>query len=154
VRYFNPGAPAAWPGNAGAVNRTVIVSFKLNPSDILSGAEDSRMKTWFANAPRDRDVYWSYYHEPEDQIADGDFSAADYRSAWRHLKSLANQAHNPRLYSTLILMQWTLNPQANRNWQDIGMDVPAELREGEDPAKHLRLREETYSMPLNRGVGA
>jgi hypothetical protein len=118
VRYFNPGAPAAWSGNAGAVNRTVIVSFKFNPSDILSGAEDSRMKTWFANAPRDRDVYWSYYHEPEDQIADGDFSAADYRAAWRHLKSLADQAHNPRLYSTLILMQWTLNPQANRNWRD------------------------------------
>ena len=23
----------------------------------------------------------------------------------------------------------------------------------EDPAKHLRLRKETYSMPLNRGVG-
>jgi hypothetical protein len=118
VRYFNPGAPAAWSGNAGAVNRTVIVSFKFNPSDILSGAEDSRMKTWFADAPRDRAVYWSYYHEPEDQIASGDFSAADYRAAWRHLKSLADQAHNSRLYSTLILMQWTLNPQANRNWRD------------------------------------
>ena len=72
VRYFNPGAPSAWSGNAGAVNRTVIVSFKFNPSDILSGAEDSCMKTWFADAPRNRDVYWSYYHEPEDQIADGD----------------------------------------------------------------------------------
>jgi pyruvate ferredoxin oxidoreductase beta subunit/oxalate oxidoreductase subunit beta len=35
-----------------------------------------------------------------------------------------------------------------------GHMLPAELREGEDPAKHLRLREETYSMPLNRGVGA
>ena len=48
----------------------------------------------------------------------------------------------------------TIQVQANRNWHDIGMDVSAELREGEDPAKHLRLREETYSMPLNRGVGA
>jgi hypothetical protein len=118
VRYFNPGAPAAWSGNAGAVDRTIIVSFKFNPSQILSGSEDSLMKSWFANAPRDRDVYWSYYHEPEDQIADGAFSAADYRAAWRHLKSLADQAHNPRLYSTLILMQWTVNPQANRNWRD------------------------------------
>jgi len=32
------------------------------------------------------------------------------------------------------------------------MDVPAELREGEDPARHARLKEESYSMPLNRGV--
>ena len=43
--------------------------------------------------------------------------------------------------------------QAGRNRPDMGMDVPAELREGENPAKHLRLRKETYSMPLNRGVG-
>ena len=40
---------------------------------------------------------------------------------------------------------------ANLNWQDMGMDVPAELREGEDPARHARLKEESYSMPLNRG---
>ncbi len=43
---------------------------------------------------------------------------------------------------------------ANLNWADMGMDVPAELREGEDPARHARLKEESYSMPLNRGVGA
>jgi hypothetical protein len=36
----------------------------------------------------------------------------------------------------------------------MGMDVPASLREGEDPAHHERLSEESYSMPLNRGVGA
>ena len=43
---------------------------------------------------------------------------------------------------------------ANLNWQDMGMDVPAGLREGEDPQRHARLKEESYSMPLNRGVGA
>src|SRR5262245_46301838 len=48
----------------------------------------------------------------------------------------------------------SIQVQASRNRQDLGMDVPAELRGGEDPAKHPRLREETYSMPLNRGVGA
>ena len=26
--------------------------------------------------------------------------------------------------------------------------------EGEDPERHARLKEESYSMPLNRGVGA
>jgi len=48
----------------------------------------------------------------------------------------------------------TVQQQANRNWETIGMDVPAELRAGEDPEHHRRLRDETYSMPLNRGVGA
>jgi hypothetical protein len=36
----------------------------------------------------------------------------------------------------------------------MGMDVPAALRDGEDPEHHRRLAEEAYSMPLNRGVGA
>jgi hypothetical protein len=48
----------------------------------------------------------------------------------------------------------TLQRGANQNWRDIGMDVPGHLREGEDPEHHKRLAEETYSMPLNRGVGA
>ena len=33
-------------------------------------------------------------------------------------------------------------------------DRQAVLREGEDAERHRRLRDETYSMPLNRGVGA
>jgi hypothetical protein len=48
----------------------------------------------------------------------------------------------------------TIQCSANQNWVDMGMDVPAPLRDGEDPEHHKRLAEETYSMPLNRGVGA
>jgi len=48
----------------------------------------------------------------------------------------------------------SIQAQASRNCPGRGMDVPAGLRESEDPAKHLRLREDTYSMPLNHGVGA
>lgn len=43
---------------------------------------------------------------------------------------------------------------ANRNWELIGMDVPQALRDLEDPARHQRLHDEEYSMPVNRGVGA
>jgi hypothetical protein len=118
VRVFNTGAPKAWPGNAGNLDRTVIVSFKFAPQDVIAGKEDSLMKSWFANAPRDRNVYWSYFHEPEDQIRDGAFTAAQYREAWTHLASLADAANNPRLISTLILMQWTLMKGSGRNWQD------------------------------------
>jgi pyruvate/2-oxoacid:ferredoxin oxidoreductase beta subunit len=48
----------------------------------------------------------------------------------------------------------SIQRSANQNWADIGMDVPARLREGEDPEHHKRISEESYSMPLNRGVGA
>jgi pyruvate ferredoxin oxidoreductase beta subunit/oxalate oxidoreductase subunit beta len=48
----------------------------------------------------------------------------------------------------------TMQIAANRNWQDMGMDVPDELRELEDPERHEYLKDEAYSMPVNRGVGA
>jgi hypothetical protein len=48
----------------------------------------------------------------------------------------------------------TMQQAANLNWQTMGMDVPTRLREGEDPEHHKRISEESYSMPLNRGVGA
>jgi Glycosyl hydrolase family 26 len=118
VRVFYPGAPSPWPGNAGNVDRTVIVSFKFLPKDVLAGTEDTAMRTWFADAPRDRDVYWVFYHEPEDQIADGTFTAADYRNAWAHLRALADEAHNPRLHATLVLMQWSVDPASHRDWKD------------------------------------
>jgi hypothetical protein len=34
------------------------------------------------------------------------------------------------------------------------MEVPKSLRDLEDPARHKKLHDEEYSMPLNRGVGA
>jgi pyruvate/2-oxoacid:ferredoxin oxidoreductase beta subunit len=48
----------------------------------------------------------------------------------------------------------TMQAGANRNWEAIGMDVPQHLRDLEDPGRHQRLKDEEYSMPLNRGVGA
>ncbi len=118
VRVFYPGAPAAWPGNAGNVDRTVIVSFKYSPSQITSGAEDSYMQSWFNNAPRDREIYWVYYHEPEDDIEGGAFTAAEYRAAWTHLAGLARKANNSHLHATLVLMNWTLNSGSHRTWTD------------------------------------
>jgi hypothetical protein len=125
VRLFYPSVPPAWPGRPDVGKRTAIISFKLDPRAVLSGRYDQAMRRWFATAPNDRDVYWVYYHEPEDNIAAGSFSAADYRAAWRRLRSLADEAHNPRLHATLVLMGWTLDPRSGRDWRDYypGKDV-------------------------------
>lgn len=124
-RTFYTGAPAAWPGNAGKAGRTVVVSFKYNPKEILGGSRDSYLRNWFAQAPRDRDVYWVYYHEPEDNIEAGVFTAADYRAAWRRIAGLADAAGNPKLHATLVLMDWSVFPQSGRKWKDYyaGSDV-------------------------------
>ncbi len=118
VRVFYPGLPANWPGRAGSVNRTVVVSFKASPRDVIAGKQDSYLRNWFANAPKDRDIYWVYYHEPEDNIENGEFNATDYRAAWRRIAGMADQAGNPRLRATLTLMCWSLSKNSHRNWKD------------------------------------
>ncbi|MFF0311023.1 DNRLRE domain-containing protein [Streptosporangium sp. NPDC004379] len=118
VRIFYTGLPDAWPGKLNVGTRPVVVSFKGNAKDHLKGTYDARMRAWFAGAPRDRDVYWVYYHEPEDNIRDGEFSASEYRAAWKHLSALAKAADNPRLHATMVLMQWSLTDASGRDWRD------------------------------------
>ena len=125
VRVFFPGLPAAWPGRAALGSGAVNVSFKALPADILTGRHDAALRTWFATAPRDRDVYWTFYHEPEDNIARGEFTAGDFRAAFRRLDQLADAAGNARLKTTPVLMHWSLEPASGRNWRDYypGSDV-------------------------------
>lgn len=118
VRVFYPGAPEPWPGLAGTPERSVVVSFKMPPAAVAAGAFDDTMLAWFRGAPKNRDVYWSYFHEPEDNIEEGEFTAPDYQAAWRRLAGLADRAANERLKATLVLMCYTFDDAAQRRWQD------------------------------------
>ncbi|MGH8795121.1 MAG: hypothetical protein ACRDXX_21085 [Stackebrandtia sp.] len=117
VRVFYSGLPKDWPGKLKSGDVPITVSFKAQPEDILDGKHDEHLKRWFDEAPDDRDVYWSYFHEPEDNIEDGDFTAEDYRAAWAYLKDMADAADKPNLNATLILMSWTLENE-ERDWRD------------------------------------
>jgi hypothetical protein len=120
VRVYYPGLPAsnAWTGGqAGANHSAVIVSFKALPTDILSGADDARLRHFFDTAPAGHPIYYSYYHEPEDNIADREFTLAGYKAAWARVARLAAAAHNPDLHSTLILMEWDLEKASGRHWK-------------------------------------
>jgi hypothetical protein len=118
-RVFYSGAPEPWPGLAGTSGRPVVVSFRYAPRDVLAGRADAALTDWFAHAPS-YDVWWSYSHEPEDNVANGEFTAADYRAAWQRIASIAgaNAPATARLHSTLILMCYTMNPNSRRNWRD------------------------------------
>lgn len=118
TRFFNTGLPSAWSGNVGMSGRPVVVSFKADPNDVISGKHDTYLTAWFKSAPRDRKVWWSFYHEPEDNIEAGSFTAEQYRAAWKHLRALSLQAANPQLSSTLILMGWSVEKNSGRNWLD------------------------------------
>lgn len=117
-RVFYRGAPQAWPGDAGLSRRPVVVSFKYTPSEVVAGKHDVALRLFFTTAPKTYDVFWSFIHEPEDNVARGEFTAADYRAAWQHIAALANAANNIHLRSTLILMCFTMNSNSHRNWHD------------------------------------
>jgi FlgD Ig-like domain len=147
IRVFYPGLPSpdAWTTGAAGINSSaVIVSFNAMPGAILSGADDAALSHFFDTAPTGHPIYYSYYHEPEPHIADGEFSLSDYKAAWTHIVSLANSAHNADLQSTLILTSWTVNPASGRNFRDylpgggiistLGWDAyPAGTVENRDP---------------------
>jgi hypothetical protein len=121
VRVYYPGLPSsnAWTSGLAAANHSaVIVSFKALPKTILSGADDAALRHFFNTAPRSHPIYWTYYHEPEDNIASGQFTAAGFKAAWAHIVKLARAAHNPALHSTLILMSWDLVKASHRNWRN------------------------------------
>jgi hypothetical protein len=119
IRVYYPGLPPVWSGSRAEIAaRTTVVSFKAPPGEILAGQHDASLTAWFAAAPKNRDTYWIYFHEPEDDIASGAFTAADYRAAWRRIAGLAAKAGNARLHPTLVLMCYSLNPASNRNWRD------------------------------------
>lgn len=119
LRVYYGSTPPAWSSVwAAATGKDLAISFKGSPTTILSGSLDDFYSNWFATAPTDRDIWWTYFHEPEDNIAAGQFNAADFRAAWAHLADLADQAGNPRLRATLILMDWTVDDRSGRDWHD------------------------------------
>lgn len=121
VRVYYPGLPSpnAWSsGVPGTSKAAVVVSFKALPKAILSGADNAALTHFFDTAPTGRPIYYSYYHEPEDNIAAGQFGLADYKAAWAHVVALAEAAHNPALHSTLILMSYDLKPGSHRDWKN------------------------------------
>jgi hypothetical protein len=115
VRVYYKRMPKPWPGKAAG--RDVIVSFRLDPPRVLAGEYDDYMRKWFATVPIGVNVYWTNYHEPEDEIEAGKFTAADYRRAFVHLDGLAKEAQNPRLKSAVILMSWSARPASGRKWR-------------------------------------
>lgn len=121
IRVYYPGLPGAnaWTSGLPAANKSaVVVSFKALPSAILSGRDDAVLRHFFDMAPRGHPIWYTYFHEPEDNIAAGQFTAAAYRAAWAHVAAIAAQAHNPYLRSTLILMAWDLKRASHRNWRN------------------------------------
>lgn len=120
IRRFATGLPREWAGQEEELTRgrTVVTSFRPSPQSVLTGQHDEYLRQWFENAPDDRYIYWSYIHEPESEIDDGDFTMEHYVDAWEHIAGIADSACKPHMFSTLILSGWTARPESGRDWTE------------------------------------
>ena len=156
VRYFDGNAPDPWSTLQSLFSdHPVIVSFHIAPSTVLSGTQDAALRSWFENAPTTRPTWFAYFHEPEDNIARGEFSAAQFRDAFAHVTDIARSVGNPQLHATLVMMCYTVNPTSGRNWRSYFAAGAVDVI-GWDCYNH-KWRTNTYGLPstlMGRAVTA
>lgn len=125
LRLFSQARPPAWSQIPGGDDLPLVISFRARPRDVVSGTYDEELRGWFATAPRGRDVYWSFRHEPENEVKAGRFTPREYRQAWQHVAGLADEAGNDRLRATLVLTCFVLTEGSGLDWRELypGPDV-------------------------------
>lgn len=118
ARVFAQGRPPRWRElERDYGKRPLVVSFRFQPAQVLSGDVDPLLRRWFRSAPTNRPTWWAYFHEPEDNSERGDFSPQQFQDAWSHVARIAESVGNRRLRATVILMCWTLQDQSGRDWR-------------------------------------
>lgn len=111
--------------------RALSLSFKVAPNDLAAGRYDADLVEFFRTAPRDRQILVTYFHEPEDNIAAGQFTAAQYRAAWDHFGAVARAHESPNVKTALILMGGTFR-SSDRDWHDYASRGSFQVMGGDD----------------------
>ena len=120
ARVYGTGLPPAlWNADSSLAalgsGTDVIYSFRGDMAAIAAGQADEVIRSFLASRPAGIKVWVALNHEPEDNIARGEFTAAQFRAATEHVAPVIRAAGG---VPTTILMQWTLSPQSGRNWHD------------------------------------
>lgn len=119
VYYAGVPSPSEWPTDwSTAAHSAMVVSFNPEPAAVLSGSDDAALANFFNAAPRGHAIYYSFYPEPEAHIKQGQFTFAQYKSAWKHVAEIANKADDPSLHATLILQGQDANPGDEYNFRN------------------------------------
>jgi hypothetical protein len=129
--YSGAGAfPATYAAsNAGldAGVRESMWSFKPTPSAFAAGDNDSWFNGFLNSIPSGQKVIFILWHEPEDNIKNGEFTLAEWKAANNHLGQLVHAAGRPELRTAICLLgAWTFNPSSpyyTTNYWDSGFDT-------------------------------
>lgn len=116
ARIYNSANPV-WP--TYVPKETVAqISFKISPANVLNGSRDAALTNFFSQLSETGTIYWTYFHEPEDDISRGAFTAEEFRNAFDYIIDLQKNLNKPNLVPTLCLMAYSVNPASKRNWKD------------------------------------
>ena len=120
ARVFAPGLPSpTWaddPTLAALGSGTAVVySFRGDPAAAAAGQFDAAVSALLASRPPGVKVWMAFYHEPEDQVANGVFTAEQFRAATAHLAPVIRSGG---AIPTSILQEYTLQTASGRNWRD------------------------------------
>ena len=99
-------------------------SFKYLPSEVTAGKHNVALESFFKGIADNHPVFWTYWHEPDDEIFNNNvFTASAYRAAWTHIKAIADKVKvsrpNLEAYATLIIMEYSMRPEVMRAWKDM-----------------------------------
>ena len=103
---------------AGFGSRYVVTSIRAKPQDVIAGRYDSQLRSYFSSAPTTMPIFWNYFHEPEDEVKAGQFTAAQFVQAHKRIADIAGSYCRSNLYPTLVLMGWTAMPASKLDWTD------------------------------------
>ena len=119
-------------------------SFNLPPADVASGLDDAQLTTFIASTPKN--IILTNYHEPEQEIEQGMFTAAQFRASIVHLAALVhaqNAIDGGTRRVSVILMYDTVYGFKGRN--------PMNYWPGRNPATGVNYADlisfDTYALP-------
>ena len=139
-RVYEPFIRDSWHGVLAGINRPVTVSFKAPPRLVINGVYDAALRTWFRNAPNHRPTWWTYWHEPEDDIEHGVIqltATAPLGVTSTRLPSTGTKALHPTLIlmcsglPTPVLGAWssaTTREASSTSWHGTSYNPPGWMR--------------------------
>ncbi|MDQ6873495.1 MAG: hypothetical protein M3042_00315, partial [Actinomycetota bacterium] len=123
-------------------------SFDLPPADVAAGTDDGILRTFIASTPKN--IILTNYHEPEQEIEAGMFTAAIFRDSITHLAGLVkaqNLADGGTRRVSVVLMISTFTGFKARNpvtyW-------PTDATTGANTADLISA--DAYALPHNTGT--
>lgn len=127
TQVWAPSKPWAWryylqPGEALHLpteyqlgpGEQLVLSSKILPQQLTV----AQVAAFFRTVPAGVTLYYTNWHEPEDDIARGHFTAAQYRAQFNVIRQAQQQVGNPHIKIAAILMGYTWQKGSGRNPED------------------------------------